>query len=176
MMELSEARWYAVRVKSNREKVTAQALRGRNLDVCLPLYRESRTRGDSTRTVELPLFAGYVFSCFDSRNRLPVLTVPGVVHIVGFGTEPEPVDPLEIASLRKVVESRLHANPHPYLPVGHRVQIRTGPLRGAEGVIVAHRNETTLVVSVTLLQRSVAVAMEREWLDGIAPHRVLSVI
>ena len=169
MLAVPEPNWYAIRVKSNRERVTAEALRGRNLEVCLPVYRESRIRGNTARTVELPLFAGYVFSRFDARNRLPVLTIPGVVHIVGFGNEPKPVDPAEILSLFKLIETRLHANPHPYLPVGRRVQIRTGPLRGAEGVILAHKGEASLVVSVTLLNRSVAVALERQWLDGVQP-------
>ena len=171
MLAVPEQNWYAIRVKSNREKITAEALRGRNLEVCLPVYRECRVRGNTTRTVELPLFAGYIFSRFDARNQMPVLTIPGVVHIVGFGREPKPVDPVEISSLLKLIEARLHANPHPYLPVGRRVQIRTGPLRGAEGVILAHKGEASLVVSVTLLNRSVAVTLERQWLDGIQPAR-----
>jgi transcription antitermination factor NusG len=164
-----EPYWYAVRVKSNRERVTADALRGKDLEVCLPIYRQRRVTGSRTRIVELPLFAGYVFSRFDIHNRLPVLTVPGVVHIVGLGNVPQPVDPGEMASVFTLTQTHLKASPHPFLPLGRRVQLRTGPLRGVEGVVVAHKNETKLVVSVSLLQRSVAIDVEHQWIDGLLP-------
>src|SRR5579871_880973 len=99
MQNLSSPQWYAVRVKSNRERVTADALLHREFEVCLPVYREHRRGRNRARLVELPLFSGYVFSRFDASNRLPILTAPGVVHIVGFGKAPEPIDPAEMAAV-----------------------------------------------------------------------------
>ena len=167
MISLPLLQWFAIRVKSNRERVAADALNARNLEVCLPVYREHRNSRNRARTVELPLFSGYVFSRFDARDRLPILTVPGVVHIVGFGNDPQPVDPREMASVFALVQTGLPAVPHPYLNVGNRIQLRFGPLRGVEGVVLAHKNETKLVMSVSLLQRSIAVDVEREWVDGL---------
>jgi len=156
---------YAVRVKSNREHVTANALRGKEYEVCLPLYREVREKTKGPREVELPLFAGYLFCRFDPRHRLPILTVPGVVDIVGFGKEPQPVDAGEMASILALIQSPLPLMPYLKPPVGRRVRLLCGPLRGVEGTVLAHKDEHKLVVSISLLQRSVAVDVERHWVD-----------
>jgi transcription antitermination factor NusG len=155
--------WYAIRVKSNRERVTADSLKGKGLEVFLPEYR-SQSRKNTRRSSSLPLFAGYLFCRFDPLNRLPILMVPGVVHIVGFGKDPEPVDPEEMSRLFALTECQLELEPHPYPPVGEHIRLQNGPLRGIDGIILAHEGEDRLVVSVTLLQRSVAVQIERDWL------------
>jgi transcription antitermination factor NusG len=160
--------WYAIRVKSNRERVTADALRGKDLEVLLPAYRQPRPNGKAP--LEVPLFPGYLFSRFDVRNRLPVLTVPGVVQIVGLGNVPLPIDPVEIAGVRALIQSPLRVMPFPFPPVGRNIEIRTGPLRGVQGVILAHQGEDRMVVSVTLLQRSIAVAVERDWVIPEIPQ------
>jgi len=156
--------WYAIRVKANREKVTAQALEGKGLEVCLPVYQVESRKTRGVQILRVPLFAGYVFSRFDLCNRLPILTVPGVVNIVGFGTEGQPVDPVEMEAVLALVKTESHVMPHPYLPIGQRIRVQAGPLRGVEGVVVEHKDGKRLVVSVTLLQRSIAVDVEREWL------------
>jgi transcription antitermination factor NusG len=154
--------WYAIRVKSNRERVTAQALAGKGFSVCLPVYREQREAARA-RKLDLPLFPGYVFCRFDAANRLPVLMVPGVVHIVSCGRIPVPVEENEMAGVLAVLESGLHVSPYPALPVGQRVQLRAGPLAGVEGVMLAHKSQSRFVVSVTLLKRSISVEVNREW-------------
>ena len=156
----STPHWYAIRVKSNRERVTADALRARDLEVLLPTQLDSRARKPSLVT---PLFPGYLFCRFDAHVRLPVLTVPGVVHIVGLGNVPLPIDPVEIAGVKAMIQSPLEVMPYPYPPVGRNVEIQAGPLRGVEGVVIAHKGEDKMVVSITLLQRSIAVALDRQW-------------
>ena len=91
--------------------------------------------------------------------------VPGVVNIVGSGNTPEPVDPKEIDRVFALTRSHLEVNPHPFPPVGQRVVMRSGPLRGTEGIVLAHKSEHWLVASISLLQRSIAVRVERAWLD-----------
>jgi transcription antitermination factor NusG len=159
--------WYAIRVKANRERVTSESLKNKGYDVCLPVYQQSSRRTRGVRVLEVPLFPGYVFSRFDVRNRLPVLSTPGVVNIVGIGKTPQPVDPAEMEAVLALNGSSLKLSPHPYLPVGLRVQALDGPLRGIEGVIVEHTPSDQLVVSVTLLQRSIAVNVDRRWLTPV---------
>lgn len=159
--------WYALRVKSNRERVTTEALKGKGFVVCLPFYRERSRRTDRIQTIELPLFPGYLFCSFDVSNRLPILTVPGVVHIVSIGKTPQPVDETEMAAVFAVIKSGLRVMPAPYLPVGQRILLERGPLSGVEGVIVAHKNEEQFIVSVSLLQRSIAVQVDRDWISTI---------
>lgn len=128
------------------------------------MYRSRRVWSDRIKELELPLFPGYVFCRFSrARRSAPVVSTPGVIRIIGFGGEPAPVDDAEINSLRRVQASLLAAQPHPYLASGSRVRVTHGSLAGIEGIVVSEKKHHQLVLSVTLLQRSVAVAIDRAW-------------
>lgn len=155
--------WFALRVKSRTEKVVAMMARNKGFEEFLPLY-ESRNRwSDRTKSVQLPLFPGYVFCRLNPERRLPVLTIPGVLHFVGIGKTPVPVEEAEIAAIRRAIESGLSTEPWPFLQAGQRVRLDRGPLAGLEGILIEAQKQERLVVSVTLLQRSVAVEIERHW-------------
>ena len=163
--------WYAVRVKSNRERITAEALRGKGFPACVPCYRDRSRQANSEQTVELPLFRGYVFCCFDVTRRLPILTVPGVVHIVSCGRIPQPVDEREMAMVLSIIQSGLPARPYRFPSIGQRIELDRGPLAGAQGVILSYTGQEEFVVSVSLLQRSIAVRVDRNWInpDSLKP-------
>ncbi|GIU75597.1 MAG: transcription termination factor NusG domain protein [Bryobacteraceae bacterium] len=154
--------WYAVRVKPRFERVVCQNLAAKDFVSFLPTYKERRRWSDRVRLVELPLFPGYVFCRLDIRQRLPVLQTPGVLHFVSFDGEPAPVDPGEIQSLQTAVCSGAPLAPWPYLREGQRVMVARGPLRGLTGILLKVRDEFRLIISVTLLMRSVAVEIDRE--------------
>ena len=149
--------WFALRVKSNRERVTALALIGKGYEVFLPQYRGEGTQG------ERPLFPGYLFCRFDVQNRLPILTVPGIVHIVGIGNAPLPVDDQELESVRLLVRSALPLNRNETYSVGAPIRVTAGPLAGAQGSITALTKQR-LTVTITLLQRSISVELNPEWI------------
>jgi transcription antitermination factor NusG len=162
--------WFAVRTKSNRENIVAEALEGKGYEVLCPRYRASGLRRPEAtaarQPVLRPLFPGYLFSRFDVLTRLPVLTIPGVLNVVSNGKIPIPLDSAEIESLQVLVNSDLPIGPHPYLAVGDKVIISNGPLAGAQGWIM-QTDCKRLIVSITLLQRSVAVAVAGEWLEKV---------
>jgi|SRR5579862_401605 len=164
--------WFALRVKSNREKIVADALKGKGYEEFLPLYRSRRRWTDRFQDIDLPLFPGYVFCRFDVQYRLPLLTIPSVVQIVGIGKVPYPVDNAEIAAIQTLVASGFSVQPWPFLEVGHRVRIEEGPLRGVEGLVTDIQGAGQLVVSITLLQRSVAVAIDRRWARPLTAQHV----
>ena len=168
--------WYAVQVQSRRTSLAFDTLCGKGYETYLPLYRSERRWSDRVKKLDLPLFPGYLFSRFDVLHRLPVLTTPGVIGIVGTGKTPLPVCDEEIEAVRVVLHSGMKAQPWPFLGVGSRVYLETGPLAGVEGIIVNTDKVYRLVVSVSLLQRSVACEIEREWarpiLDGLGPRAV----
>jgi transcription antitermination factor NusG len=118
------------------------------------------------KDVELPLFDGYVFCRLDARFRLPALTIPGVLMFVEVNKTPSPIDDSEIAALKVIASSGCAAAPWPYLEAGQRMRIERGALKDLEGFIVEVKNQWRVIVSVTMLQRSVAVEVDR---DSISP-------
>jgi transcription antitermination factor NusG len=169
--ELECQRWFAVRVKSRAEKAVAMMARNKGFEEFLPVYASRNRWSDRTKSVEMPLFPGYVFCRLNPERRLPVLTIPGVLHFVGIGKTPLPVADAEVAAIRQAVECGLSAEPWPYLEVGQRVRLERGPLAGIEGILVDAHKDQRLIVSVTLLQRSVAVGIERHWVTPLDAGR-----
>ena len=159
--------WFALRVRSNFEKTTAQSLESRGHEVFLPTYRTRRRWSDRVKEIELALFGGYVFCRLDLNRRLPVLMTPGVVGIAGLGKTPVAVADHEIAAVRALVKSRLFSQPWPFLEAGDRVVIEHGPLAGTEGILICIKGEYRLVASITLLQRSVATELDRDWVRPV---------
>jgi transcription antitermination factor NusG len=138
----------------------SQFLQSRGFETLSPTYLERRQYSDRIKTLEAALFPGYLFCQMDRYDRLPVLSTPGVETIVGFGREPHPVDPLEILAVQAVMRSGLLARPHPFLRVGQKVRVQAGPLASLEGILVATKSDHRLVVSVSLLQRSIAAEID----------------
>lgn len=159
--------WYAVRVKPNFEKTSASLLEGKGYEVFLPTYHSRRQWSDRLKELDLPLFPGYVFCRLEVNQRLPVLTTPGVMNIIGVGKTPMPVPEEEIAAVQTIVLSRLESQPWPFLKIGQRVRIEHGPLAGVEGILTQFKSGYRLVVSISLLQRSVATDIEGGWVTGL---------
>jgi len=161
MIEFSQGhgvRWYALYVKPRHEKNVSNALRGKGYEPFVPLYQSKRTH-----LCELPLFPCYVFTRLDARERLPVLKIPSVFFMVGMGKVPVPLEESEIAALKTIVASGSSVQPWPYMKAGDRVRIQDGPLRGVEGFFEKADSTMQLIVSVTLLRRSVAVRIDARW-------------
>jgi transcription antitermination factor NusG len=159
--------WFAVRVKSRSEKSVAAIARYNGFEEFLPLCTSRRRWSDRVKCLQVPLFPGYVFCRVDLECRLQLLTIPGVQHIVGAGKLPLPVDESEIATLQVAAQSGLPLEPWPFLKVGHRVLLEDGPLAGLEGLLVEFRKNYRVLLSVTLLNRSVAVEIERDWVTPL---------
>jgi transcription antitermination factor NusG len=170
--------WYAIRVRSRFEQLVSIGLAGKGYHEYLPLYHSRRTWSDRSKDLDLPLFPGYLFCRFDVQDRLPILTTPGVISIVGIGKNPVAISNEEIEAIQTMIRSGLHLQPWPQLVVGSRVVIEQGPLKGIEGVALEVKNKYRLFVSVPLLQRSVSVEIDREWVrplsTAIVPHNVFA--
>jgi transcription antitermination factor NusG len=164
----AEKQWHVVRVRANAEWQVARSLSYRDIEVFLPLQKRP-SKSKQGGTVEKPLFPGYVFAGFNSRVTLPVVNCPGVVHILCRGNTPEVMDPAEIFALQTVA-SRAHTLlPFPTFDCGEKVRIRQGPLTDVEGIVLRDEGRPRLIVSVTLLQRSVVAEVDREWLEKAEP-------
>ncbi|MFZ0591374.1 MAG: UpxY family transcription antiterminator [Bryobacteraceae bacterium] len=154
-------RWYAVSVRQRAEKMTASYLENKGYEHLLPARRIKRQLSDRVKVIDQPLFPGYVFCKLDVRERLPLLTTPGVISLVGFGKEPIPVADSEIDAISRIVRAEVQAEEWPFVEQGQHVEITSGALRGLEGVVVRCAAAFRVILSVTLLRRSVAVQVER---------------
>ena len=155
------SQWYAIQVRPRFEKVVATQLRYKGYDEYLPIYKSRRRWSDRMKDVDLPLFSGYTFCKFDVQARLPILVVPGVLSIVGTGKMPTALSEEEISSIQKVVACGMKYEPWPFMEAGQPVFVERGPLAGLEGIVVEVKTNCRLVLSVPLLQRSVAVEIDR---------------
>lgn len=160
----SKAAWYAVQVRSRKEAHIATQIQGHGIECLLPLYKSVRKWSDRVKELEQPLFPGYLFCKFDFQDRRPVVTTPGVLQIVGYGRTAIPVSEQEIQALQLAVSSGIPRQPWPYLEVGQRVRVIYGTLTGLEGILVNMKGNHRVVLSVSLLQRSVAMEVETSWL------------
>jgi transcription antitermination factor NusG len=159
--------WFALQVRARYEKHIAEMLCGKGYDLFLPLYKCRRRWSNRYKILELPLFPGYLFCRFDFHNRSPILKTPGVIRVLGIARTPVPIGDAEIDAIRTIVGSGLQSQPWPFLQVGTRVRIEYGALCGLEGILLDFRGRHRLIVSVTLLQRSVAVEIDGAWVSGV---------
>jgi transcription antitermination factor NusG len=169
--DISNYHWFAVRVRSNHERIAAAHLRERGYEEFSPTWKTERRWSDRTKEMDQFLFPGYLFCRLNPSDRLPVLSAPGVVDLVGFGKIPSPVPDHEIENVRRMVQSRLFVMPWPFLELGHRVLIERGPLAGVEGILDEVKGKCRLVVSVQLLQRSVSAEVDRDWIRPLVNPR-----
>jgi transcription antitermination factor NusG len=156
----SELPWFALQVRTRHETAIAGFLEAKGYEQFVPLYEFRKRWSDRIKVTEAPLFPGYLFCRFDPQYRLPILKTPGVIQIVGYNRIPAPIDEMEIDAIQTLVASGLQTQPWPFLAVGERVRIESGSLRGLDGIVVKMKENHRLVVSITLLRRSVAVEID----------------
>ena len=161
--------WFAIRTSTRWELKASSELSRRGVEIYLPLCRSKRSWSDRIKVIDQPVFPGYLFARFQPDERIRVLEAPGVKQVVGIGSTPAPMDESEIENLKLLVASNMLLMPWPYLHAGQRVRIERGPLAGVEGFVVRADHEAPrIVVSVDILQRSVATEIDRDWLASLA--------
>jgi transcription antitermination factor NusG len=169
-LNCADSEWFALQVRTGREQLCARQLQVRGYSVFLPCYEEQRRWSDRVKHVRTPLFAGYVFCRVEDEVLGHLVTTPGVIRIVGDGKRPLPIAAEEIDAIRRVVDSGAAVEPWEFVEVGQRVRVLEGPLRDTEGIVLRVKNRHRLVISVTVLQRSVAVEIDLASLDITSDH------
>jgi transcription antitermination factor NusG len=176
MMQGDNIEWFALVVKPRHEKVVDAGLRTKGIESFLPVYSERRRWADRYTDVILPLFPGYVFSRFEARSRSFILSTPGIFDLVRCGKEPAAIPDDEIAALQAAMNCGRSLEPWPHLAPGELVEMDGGPLAGLIGKVLQVKNATKLVLSVSLLNRSVLIEIEREWVRPLASRKGQSAV
>jgi transcription antitermination factor NusG len=161
--------WHALYTRHQHEKVVAQALSGKGFEVFLPQYRTVRKWKDRRKEMSLPLFPNYVFIQGGLDRILSIVTTPGVHSLVSWGGRPAEIPWNEIEAVRRLVDSALPVEPHPFLKCGDLVRIKSGALEGIEGILVRKTRGVRLVLSVDMLSRSAAVEVDINVVERVHP-------
>lgn len=161
-------KWYAVCTRHQHEKSAAQILEYKQFEVFLPLYRARRRWQDRVKELSIPLFPGYLFVREEPERMLAILTTPGVSSIVSYAGRPAAVPVSEIEDVRRIVQSALRVEPHPFLKCGDWVRVKYGPIAGVEGILLRTKNIARLVLSVEMLGKSAAVEVDATHVERIA--------
>ena len=160
----SPALWFALQTKAKCEWTALECLTFKGYECLLPSYKQKRQWADRVVEKELPLFPSYLFCRFNLHSPSGigrVVSTPGVWRIVSFGGKPAAVVDDEIQALARVMATEVPRGPSTYIPVGVRIRIDNGPLAGIEGIRLPNGGNRKLVLSVALLQRSVAVTLSQ---------------
>jgi transcriptional antiterminator RfaH len=158
--------WYALNVKTGYEHYVSAQLQQRGETDFLPTYNVSVRRAGRDVICHKPLFPGYLFCHFSWSQGPKLYTIVGFLKVVGAGKTPIAVPDEDIDAIQRVVCSGLTIQSLPMVQPASRVIVTDGPLRGLKGTIVAQNNSESLIVSVPLLQRSLAVVLDRNWLSA----------
>lgn len=168
-IESFEPSWYAVQTFPRHEKAVSEQLQGEGIECLLPLTVRVHKWSDRKQNVSLPLFPGYTFVRLGEyrRDRVRVLRRPGVVRFVGTSQGAIPLATDEISHIRQLMEHKINCEPHPFLKAGQKVRIRSGALRGLEGILLRESGNDSLVLSVSLIQRSLSIQIEGYDLEAL---------
>jgi transcriptional antiterminator NusG len=156
-----ESRWFAACTSPRHEKHVSQQMERRGIQNFLPLYKSIRRWKDRRKELDLPIFPGYLFVRIARRERLNVLQLPGVVRLVSFQGRPAPLPDAEIEMLQRQFSQNSGLHPHPFLSAGRRVRVHSGPMAGTEGILVRKKDKFRVVLSIELIQRSVAMEIDQ---------------
>lgn len=167
--------WWALYTRHQHEKVVAEMLALKGLEVFLPLYDSVRRWKDRKKMLSLPLFPCYVFVRGAMNRRLQVLTTPGVHMILSHGERAAIIPEDEIEAIRRTVDGSFRVEPHPFLKCGDRVRVTRGSLEGIEGILVRKKSLYRLVLSVNMLAQSVAVEIDASDVEPAAERNASSV-
>lgn len=159
--EPAQAQWFTVLTRYRFEKKVAAGLEHMGIEAFLPLLGATHRWSDRQKTIQSPLFPGYVFThfCWSNRVRLRVLHVPGVIRFVNFGPEVTAVPAKQIESLQALLANNVPCTLHAFIKIGRRVRIKGGCLDGLEGILEAC-GQKQLVVAIDSIERAVAIQIE----------------
>jgi transcription antitermination factor NusG len=151
-------KWYAVHTRSRHEKQVDLFLSERGVETFLPLVHTLSRRRDRKKYVDIPLFPGYLFVCAEKERLLfDVKYTRGVARIIGTGLDaPTPIPDKQILDIKSIMETEVQLDPFPYLKKGRMVRVKSGPLKGLEGILVERKGHYKLVIQIDLLQKGAA--------------------
>jgi len=153
------ARWVAFYTLSRREKDLMRKLEAAAVPFYAPLIRRRlRSAGGRTRESYVPLFAGYVFSRVDDDQRRAALATNTIARWLPIVDEARLID--DLRTIKRLIDTDQPLAPEARIEPGRQVRVRSGPMRGIEGIVVRRQGTQRLVVAVQFLNQGASVELE----------------
>jgi transcription antitermination factor NusG len=165
--------WFVLQVITKHEKRVAQHLTVRDVEHYLPLYSERSRWSDRTVRLDLPLFPGYIFVRNLNGSRIPILSTPGVLRLLGSDGYSR-VSASEIDRIREALTRGHILRPHPNLCVGMRVRLVRGMFEGVEGIVAELRRKSSVVIMLSAVEQSFS--LEADYNDFEVIHETVRAI
>jgi transcription antitermination factor NusG len=164
--------WFAVQTRPRHEKKVSESLGEKGIQNFLPLFRSKRQWTDRSKWIDLPLFAQYVFARIPEsvECRVRVLRTDGVIRLAGEAGRGTAIPDEQIANLHTIVKHKIPRSTFDRVRIGERIRIRGGALNGIEGILAAVENDRSLVISIDLIQKSVAIRIEGFEVEVVSAH------
>lgn len=163
----SKQPWFAVCTRPTQERAVSDYLANREFRVFSPQYA-APSGGKWSRRHPIPVFPGYVFVQGGMERKNTILTTPGVYTIVCVGFEPAEIPRSALETVRRALDSSLHLEPRLFAVASvhsqQQVALDKGPLAGAIGAIQQTGTACELIVSIELIEKSVAIRIDPTWL------------
>jgi len=166
--------WFAIHTRYQHERSVLSFLEAKGFRTFFPTYKEVRRWGDRKKVISLPLFPGYLFADDARARRIEILSAPGACAIVSFRGVPAAIPHEEMEALQRAAACAGNLRPYPYLKNGDIVLVTAGPLAGIYGAIVGEKDDCWLVISIQMLGRSAAVAIDRHYVSPASARAVTS--
>lgn len=161
-----EKDWLILRTKTFREKVAESYLTHKQVTCFLPIRKKpSRAGAKRPLPAEFPLFPGYIFVQPDVSCVAQMRFVPGTFGMLVHNGKPATIAQSEIDRIRGISGCEYPVESHPSLLVGKKVRIIHGSLAGVVGDLVRLKNQMRLVINILLLNQSVSVEIDSNWLE-----------
>ena len=164
-------RWFAIQTRSRHEKVVESQLELRQVEHFLPMMKRVSQWTDRKKEIRVPLFAGYCFARFSLEDRVPVLQSQGIVRVVGSAGKPEPIPDEEINALKKIINNSCDYICYPFLKEGMHVEVINGPMQGVKGRLIRGARNSRLVLSISLIQRSVSIEIDADDVTALSDNQ-----
>lgn len=158
-------RWFVVHTQSRQEKALSETLDARGVKSFLPLVRAVRYYGHRRRVTERPLFPSYVFLWGTLEETYLAVSTQRVARVLPVSDQ-DRID-RELYSIRLALQGEATLDPYPFLAVGRRARVVSGPLQGVEGLILARPAETRLILCVQTLGQAVSTEIDPSLLEPI---------
>lgn len=157
--------WRVLHTRSRQEKALAQTLDAAGITYFLPTIRKESRYAHRRRISEIPLFACYVFLWGPIDAAYFAVASKRVARIIDVPDQ----DAFErqITQIKRALLSGATLDPYPYLGVGKKVTVRSGPLRGLEGLVEQRRSVHRLVLRVDVLGQATSLEIDGGILDPL---------